>query len=396
MTAKLTISGVGSCLVDNLFNNISFSADNFSHFLSKEKGDGGLTPGQLVLKRDFERFLKKRNQSGLENIISYRSPYKINIGGPGIVSMIHAAQISDKEKSKFHFYGIRGSDKNGEFIMSLLSKTPLLIDNFKLSGNETPSTLVLSDPDYNQGNGERIFINSVGAAYEYTPKELDNDFFNSDIVVFGGTALVPLIHNNLTELLKKAKSKGCITIVNTVYDFINEKANPTLKWPLGKSDDSYKNIDLLIMDHEEAIRLSGCSDMHKAMQFFSGSGTGAMLITHGTENVRLFSNGTLFKALMSSEMPISNAVSVALKKGVHFGDTTGCGDNFVGGVIAALISQMQNGAAPYDLAEACIWGVISGGTTCFYIGGMYEEKFYGEKRKMIQPYYKKYKEQIKE
>jgi hypothetical protein len=68
MTAKLTISCVGSCLVDNLFNNISFSADNFSHFLSKEKGDGGLTPGQLVLKRDFQRFLKKRNYSGLENI----------------------------------------------------------------------------------------------------------------------------------------------------------------------------------------------------------------------------------------------------------------------------------------------------------------------------------------
>lgn len=396
MTEMLTISGVGSCLVDNLFNNISFSADNFFPFLSKEKGDGGLTPGQLVLKRDFEKFLKKRNQSDLENIISSRSPDKINIGGPGIVSMIHAAQISDKEKSKFHFYGIRGSDKNGDFIMSLLSKTPLLTDNFRLSGNETPSTLVLSDPDYNQGNGERIFINSVGAAYDYTPKELDNDFFNSDIVVFGGTALVPLIHNNLTKLLKKAKSKGCITIVNTVYDFINEKAHPMKKWPLGKSDDSYKNLDLLIMDHEEAIRLSGCSDMHKAMQFFSETGTGAVLITHGTENVKLFSNGTLFKALMSSEMPISNAVSVALKEGVHFGDTTGCGDNFVGGVIASLISQMQNGAAPYDLAEACIWGVISGGTTCFYIGGMYEEKFYGEKRKMIQPYYKKYKEQIKE
>lgn len=396
MTAKLTISGVGSCLVDNLFNNISFGADNFFPFLSKEKGDGGLTPGQLVLKRDFEEFLKKRNQSGLANIISQKLPDKINIGGPGIVSMIHAAQISDKEKSKFLFYGIRGSDKNGDFIMSLLSKTPLLKDNFELSCNETPSTLVLSDPDYNQGNGERIFINSVGAAYEYTPKELDNDFFNSDIVVFGGTALVPLIHNNLTELLKKSKSNGCITIVNTVYDYINEKANPTLKWPLGKSDDSYKYIDLLIMDHEEAIRLSGCYDIDKAMQFFGRSGTGAVLITNGAKNVRLFANGTLFKALMSSEMPISNAVSAALKKGAYIGDTTGCGDNFVGGVIASLISQIQNGETPYDLAEACIWGIISGGTTCFYIGGMYEEKFHGEKKEMIKPYYKKYKEQIKE
>ena len=32
------------------------------------------------------------------------------------------------------------------------------------------------------------------------PDELDDDFFNSDIVVFGGTALVPLIHDNMTTL----------------------------------------------------------------------------------------------------------------------------------------------------------------------------------------------------
>ena len=160
MTEKITISGVGSSLVDNLYNNISFDSDSFSLFLSKEKGDGGLTPGQLVLKSDFEKFCKNRNQSGLESIISHRTRDKVNIGGPGIVSMIHAAQISDKDKSKFHFYGIRGNDENGDFIMSLFSKTPLLTNKFKLSGDETPSTLVLSDPDYNQGHGERIFINS--------------------------------------------------------------------------------------------------------------------------------------------------------------------------------------------------------------------------------------------
>ncbi len=396
MTGKTTISVVGSGLVDNLYNNISFSADNFLPFLSKKRGDGGLIPGHLVLKNDFEKFCKNRNQSGLENIISHRTHDKINIGGPGIVSVIHASQMTDKDKSEFYFYGTRGNDENGDFIMSLLSKTPLLTNKFKLSVDETPSTLVLSDPAYNQGNGERIFINSLGAARDYTPHELDTDFFDSDIVVFGGTALVPLIHGNLTELLEKAKLNGCITIVNTVYDYINEKANPTLKWPLGKSDDSYKYIDLLIMDHEEAIRLSGESDLEKTMQFFRDSGSGAVLITNGTENVRLFSNGILFQAINNAEMPISDAVSNELKKGAYIGDTTGCGDNFAGGIIASLISQIQNGMASYDLAEACIWGIISGGTSCFYIGGMYEEKFHGEKKEMIKPYYKQYKEQIKE
>ncbi|MCK4465559.1 MAG: carbohydrate kinase family protein, partial [Bacteroidales bacterium] len=271
--------------------------------------------------------------------------------------------------------------------------TPVLLDNFKLTGAETPSTVVLSDPNFDHGNGERIFINSIGAAWEYSPNELKDDFFSSDVVVFGGTALVPLIHDNLTELLEKAKSNGCITIVNTVYDFRNEKANPKIKWPIGKSDVSYRKIDLLMMDREEALRLSGKPELDEAMQFFREYGTGAVIVTSGTENIRVFSNGNLFRALDDSEMPISNAIYEELKKG-HSGDTTGCGDNFVGGVIASWVSQIQNGISTPDLTEACIWGIISGGMSCFYMGGMYEEKNYGEKRKMIEPYYEQYKKQI--
>ena len=268
--------------------------------------------------------------------------------------------------------------------------------NYKVTNDETPSTMALSDPGYNEGNGERIFVNTIGAAWKYNSDELDADFFNSDIVVFGGTALTPLIHDNLTELLEKSKANGCITIVNTVFDFRNEKENPTLKWPLGKSDDSYKNIDLLIIDHIEAIRLSGESAIDNAMQFFCESGTGAIIITNGSKNVKLFSNGKLFRTLSSSEMPISKAVSLELKKGTYFGDTTGCGDNFAGGVIASLVSQIQKNAGSYDLVEACIWGIISGGTSCFYVGGTYKEKYQGEKRELIKPYYKQYKDQINE
>ena len=74
--------------------------------------------------------------------------------------------------------------------------------------------------------------------------------------MFGGTALVPQIHDNLTSILKKAKSRSSITIVNTVFDFRNEKSNPGKNWPMGDSDESYLYIDLLIADKEEALRLT--------------------------------------------------------------------------------------------------------------------------------------------
>ncbi len=389
----IIVSGVGCSLVDRLYNNISFNSPDFIRYLSKEKGDGGLTPGQLVFHEEFEKFASDDFNVIIKNIITDRPADKINLGGPGIVPIIHASQLSDKSEAEYHFYGSLGNDDSGTFIKSILSKTSVT-SNYKLSDNETPSTIVLSDPGFNN-SGERIFINSIAAAWEYSADDLDEKFFSSDIVVFGGTALVPLIHDELTALLEKAKSQNCITIVNTVYDFRNEKATPHLKWPLGESDDSYKHIDLLMMDKEEALRLSGKPELEDAMQFFRNKGTGAVIITSGTDNIRLFSKGSLFNALEYCEMPISEAVSQDLKKGKGLsGDTTGCGDNFAGGVIASIVSNLHNGNTMTDLQEACSWGIVSGGTSCFYMGGMYEEKSEGEKRKMIEPYYQLYKSQI--
>lgn len=394
MTRKIRVSMVGCCLVDRFYSNISFYDSIFSLYFSKKRGDGGLTPGHLVFKEEFEEFGKKEFPEILRQITKGKGPDKINIGGPGIVPLIHTSQMLEVAGCECRFYGCGGKDADGEFILSTLKQMNLSVENYHLSDNCTPSTIVLSDPDFDDGNGERIFINSIGAAWDYAPKELDDDFFASEVVVFGGTALVPNIHDNLTELLEKAKSKDCITIVNTVYDFRNEKANPTKKWPLGKNDDSFQNIDLLIVDYEEALRLSGKSSLDGAMQFFHENGTSAVIVTNGSRNLRLFANGgSLFKELNDSEMPISDAISEEFKK-EHFGDTTGCGDNFVGGVIASLVSQLQKEKGTLDLTEACIWGIVSGGYSCFYIGGTYFEKNHGEKRKLIASYYEKYRKQI--
>jgi sugar/nucleoside kinase (ribokinase family) len=394
MSKQIKISGVGCCLVDRLYSNLSFASSSFLPNLSKEKGDGGLIPGQLVLEEDFTRFRSKSFSAVIKEITAGKAPDKINIGGPSIVSLIHAVQLLDSKDCICKFYGCRGKDTDGDFLFKSLHKTPVNIDNYKLVDAVTPSTIVLSDPSYDHGSGERIFVNTIGAAWNFTPEDLNEEFFKSDIVVFGGTALMPNIHDNLTELLEKAKSNGCITVVNTVFDFRNEKADPSSKWPLGKSDDSYKNIDLLITDFEEALRLSGKSSINESLDFFRKNGASAVIATNGSGNIRLYSNGSkLFKELNYREMPVSAFVADEVEKRQN-GDTTGCGDNFVGGVIASLVTQLQKGDSSLDLTEACMWGTISGGFACFYIGGTYFEKYPGEKRGLIIPYYNKYKNQI--
>lgn len=393
MIEKTIISGAGCCLVDILYNNIDFKSEAIRQYLSKERGDGGLTPGKLVFQEEFEKYSGISLDNFINRITGGRKPDKINVGGPSVVSLINASQLAGREKCEVRYYGSAGNDSNGRYLISSLGKTPVVLKDYKLLENRTPSTLVLSDPTYDNGHGERMFINSIGAAWDYYPDDLDNDFFSSEIVVFGGTALVPNIHDHLTALLRKAKSHGCITIVNTVFDFRNEKANPQEKWPLGEDDESYQLTDILITDKEEALRLSGETEINNAVRFFLAKKVPSFIITNGSSDIIYYSDGSFFKPSPVNLMPVSQSVRNELKNysGV---DTTGCGDNFVGGVIVSVVNQLSDKVNKCDLKEACSWGIVSGGFACFYMGGTYFEEKPGEKMARIKPYYDSYKKQI--
>jgi sugar/nucleoside kinase (ribokinase family) len=393
MNGKIIVSGTGCCLVDMLYNNIGFNSDKVRRYISNERGDGGLTPGKLVFQEEFERYSGIKLDSFINEATGGRNFDKINIGGPSIVSLINLAQLTERKNCEVRFYGRAGNDSNGRYLVSSLEKTPVVLKDFKLLENRTPSTVVLSDPSYDNGHGERMFINSIGAAWEFGADDLDDDFYKSDIVVFGGTALVPKIHDDLTVILRKARSEGCITIVNTVFDFRNENANPLKRWPLGESDESYCFIDLLITDQEEAFRLSGEKDPESAIRFFVEKNVSSIIITNGSKNISTYSDGRFFSESILKEMPVSQKV-IEEKKNFPGGDTTGCGDNFVGGVIASVVAQLQDGVEHPDIEEACCWGIVSGGFTCFYLGGTYFEEKTEEKRSKMIPYYNAYRKQI--
>jgi sugar/nucleoside kinase (ribokinase family) len=393
MSDKIIVSGVGCCLVDLLYKDIDFASDTFRPFISLKRGDGGLTPGHLVFNEEFVEFAGSPFETVIDKITGGRTPDKKNIGGPSIVSLVHAAQMTDQKHCEVRFYGRGGKDDAGKYLLYSLQKTPVKLRDYRLTENITPSTVVFSDPDFDNGHGERMFINSIGASWDYQPNDLDDDFFHSDIVVFGGTALVPVIHDHLTELLQKAKSNGCITIVNTVFDFRNEKLNPTQKWPLGNSDESYQNIDLLIADQEEALRLSGETTAEAAVRFFLEKQVSALIITNGSNPVLVYSNGKFFEKLALTQMPVSKKVVDELSTD-KTGDTTGAGDNFVGGVIASIVNQLNGRVQQPNLQEASCWGIVSGGFACFYMGGTYFEQKSGEKLNRIKPYYESYKQQV--
>ncbi len=394
---KFIISGTGCALADFLYTNVSFHSAAFEKYRSQKPGDGGLSPGKLVFTEELEWFAGVPYAQILNELTKGSRAVSFNIGGPSLVSLIHAAQMLDgKEEFEVKFYGISGRDETSEKIRELLKKTPVDFSGYLAKSKKpTPFTHVLSDPEFDDGHGERTFINNIGAAWDLTPEFLPGSFFESDMVCLGGTAITPNLHDNLHLLLKKAKNKGAFTLVNTVFDFRNEKRNPGKPWPPGDSELSFLNIDILIMDKEEALKISGKPTVAEATDFFAAK-TSAFIITQGAEPVIFNSNGEVFER-ESSSLKVSEVVTQKIRNKEYNGDTTGCGDNFTGGVIASLANQMQQGRQrKLSLKEAVVSGICSGGFACSYHGGTWFENSPGEKKRKIENLIEAYHRQLKQ
>jgi sugar/nucleoside kinase (ribokinase family) len=384
---KIVISGIGCALLDLIYNGTSFDSPNFRKYISRKDGDGGLSPGKLVFAEELEHFSGESYAQILRTVVRNRQADTLNVGGPSLVSLILAAQLLNTSEFAVKFYGIAGDDANGGEICKKLRQTPLDISNYNVSNNRpTPTTDVFSDPNYDHGHGERTFVNNIGAAWDYLPKHIPDDFFEADITCFGGTALVPAIHDHLTGLLSHARKHNCITVVNTVFDFRNQKKNPDLPWPLVDRIEDYSLIDVLIMDREEALKISGQDALDAAVAFFMSTTLSSFIITNGADHLWAGSNGGLFQKAEATKFPISNRIAQELKSHPgHRGDTTGCGDNFAGGIISSVAMQLKNRKkGQLNFTEAISWGVSAGGNCCFTVGGTYLEAAPFELRNKIQ------------
>jgi len=392
---KMKISGLGCTLLDFVYNGINFNGPGFQKYRSREVGDGGLTPGQLVFLEELEKFAGKNFEEINAEIAGDRKPDASNIGGPAIVSIIHAAQML-QDQAEIRFVGSMGEDWIAERIFDILSLTPVSSHEFVKKDARTPFTNVLSDPNFNHGSGERTFVNNMGAAEELHPTDLPAGFLKADILALGGTALVPTIHDRLDDILEKA-GESTFKLVNTVFDFRNEKRFPGKPWPIGRDHRSFSSIDLLIMDREEALKISGENSLDKALSYFIRSPLKAFMVTDGTQSVSIYSNMAKPGSYGHNKpirLPVSSALLGKSLKGELNADTTGAGDNFVGGVIFSLSRQMAAGFEMLDLVEAAKWGVVSGGFACTYMGGTFLEEYPGQKMEVLSEYYDLYAEQL--
>jgi len=298
--------------------------------------------------------------------------------------------------------------------MDIVSRTPLDVSGYLVFEGDTPFTQVFSDPTYDHGHGERTFVNELGVADLFAPSHLPDSFFDADIVAFGGTALVPQIHDSLDVLCRHARRSGSVVVVNTVYDFWSESkkavgragedsvsaAAPGARWPLGARSDAYPYIDVLVADREEALKLSGTENIGAALAFFRSRGTSSAIVTDGARDIHFYSDGSLFAPVeegLCQSPPKSAAHSNVAR--VLRGARPDAATNFAGGLLASLALQLEAGqkaGEPSDIIDACSMAIVSGGFSCFYLGGTYMEEAPGEKRRKIEAFYTQYREQLSE
>lgn len=384
----MTISAAGCCLIDYVYRNVQYDCQGFRKFQSRAAGDGGIIPGGLVFAEDLSAFSGMALSDILQDILGTATADTVNLGGPAIIALINTAQLLHGAGIECRFHACAGDDTAGALIRDFIAQTPVKASIATIPGSTSPATVVLADPSHDGGNGERSFINTIGAAGLIRPEDLPEEFFKADIVLLGGTALTPALHDGLTPMLRRAKASGAITVVGTVYDFRNERRSPSDPWPLG-SPDACRDIDILVTDAGEARRLTQLSDLKAAARQLVSRGVGTLVITNGEQDMLAWSSGRIFRPLDLEEFPVSEDIRNGLRDNPSlFADTTGCGDNFLGGLIASLAMQLGSGRASLPLALA--WGAASGGYACLYPGGLYHENAAGEKLGKIQPLAERY------
>ncbi len=393
----ITIHGAGCALMDYLYRNVDFGHESVQTLLRRTPGDGGLTIGGLVFAEALEGFAGERIDAILESIVGSREPDRENVGGPAIVSLIHTAQLCPH--ADVRFFGAVGDDEAGRSLRSIAEQTPLDISRLAVRPGATAATYVLSDPDYADGHGERMFVNQLGVAADLTPADLGPDFPRADIVQLGGSALVPRLHEAIPGLLREARAAGALTVVNTVYDFRSESARPNERWTLG-SDEAYPLVDLLIADAEEALRLSGCGEAAQAAEWFLSRGVGAAVVTNGPGPVTYGASPGRFAGRAVGSRPVFTEFARREEVRAAGGDTTGCGDTFAGGLVAGIANQLARaqptrapgGGAPVDLDAALRLAIASGAFCLTHLGGTWLEPSPGEKAALVASVQREYEQ----
>ncbi len=210
---------------------------------------------------------------------------------------------------------IAGGDERGDELLAILNGAGVDTSLVVRSELPTSSTVVLVRPD-----GARAFFHQPGCAVSDFPIEFPGGCSHFH---FGNVFALPRFRPRAGQIMARAREARMTTSLDTAWDARQEWA--------AVIDPALPYTDVLFVNGEEALRLSGCAELDGAASYFLDRGVRLVVLKLGARGCSIRS------AEESVDVPGFAVEAV---------DTTGAGDCFTGGFLAAL----EHGMAVRDAA----------------------------------------------
>ncbi|MEO0011423.1 MAG: hypothetical protein RIQ39_1012 [Actinomycetota bacterium] len=263
--------------------------------------------------------------------INYGSdtPSKISTHGGGAAGNV--ASWLTRTDARSTIVGHVGDDAAGAALMSEFDTLGVLHNNLMVDKGSSGVVVVLVDP-----TGERTMFPDNGANSGLHIGDLPA-LENFDVVYLSGySPLDPLSRPGVLEMIAAIKSAGL-----PLY-FDPASVGAMMEVPLEEVKSWIRLMDVILLNEEEAIYLTGETDPEKALE--------SLLQDCETVVIKRGSQGAIGKARGSILISVP-AISTEVV------DTTGAGDSFAAGFIAqyAMTKNMQHGLeAGAAVAARCV------------------------------------------
>jgi sugar/nucleoside kinase (ribokinase family) len=262
-----------------------------------------------VLGRPVTRIPDRGNVDFIEEI-------RLTVAGTAGGTVVDTAKLGLKSLA----VGAVGDDEKADWVLLTLQKHGIDVSAMqRLKGIPTSATILNVRP-----NGDRPALHVRGASDHFdVPAAMYEQVFDAPIVHLGGTGLLKKLDGPASvTLLKEAKKRGC----TVTFDLIAANAQTAgIVRPL------LPYIDYFMPSIEEAKDMSGQSTVEDCAKFYLHHGANCCVFTLGGDGAYYaHADGTRLR---------SPAYDIKVV------DTTGCGDAFDAGFIAALHHKMDTPTA---------------------------------------------------
>lgn len=277
-------------------------------------------------------------------------------GGNAMTASINLRKIGVEST----MVGMVGNDMFGEFLKGRLRDAGVDTSGLKVSDKaQTSASVLMIDP----GTGERSFFHCVGANGVFSESDINYDAVdNCDMVFVTGSFIMDTFDGEETmKFLKRCKEMGKTTFLDVCWDASG-------RW--GELIDmSMPYIDYFMPSIDEAVCIAKEEDPEKIADVFVSRGAKNVIIKLGSKGSYLRKEGES-KGTVYPPFYIENPV-----------DTTGAGDSFCSGFLAAY-------AMGKPVEECMVFANATGAHCVMATGATTGIKPYADIMKFIENYNK--------